>query len=427
MDLRTRLTRIYGKPNRSTELRNRLEKLAAGPPHFVNPRSGTDTDFQTLLSLADFLGGRWKERSSGRVLTVEREFSGHHVHGQIPLKALYRTTSEPVCQLAGDRAFVHFHPETTLFIDTETTGLAGGAGTYVFLVGIGYFQQEKFRTHQLFLADFQSERALLEELTDILQAETQGSGFRYLVSFNGRSYDLNLLNNRFILQRLEPPFKRFAHLDLLYPCRLLWRSCFENCCLQTLEQKILGVHRQGDIPSALIPRTYFDYVHSGYYGPLLEVFEHNRLDLLSMITLVSRISDLIGEPDEEFRVDPLAAARLHIRYGNYERATALLTVSSRQEKWKAKRADLLFQLARVKKKLGAVEEALTLCLEVIHDYAHPPVEAFVEAAKILEHRKKDPEAALQITRRALKLHPDSPLLQHRFFRLQCRIAGKRWY
>ena len=377
--------------------------------------------------MADFLKGQWEQRPSGQVLIVEREFPGQHLHGGLRLEALYSIEPELVSLLARDRSFVDCHPENTLFMDTETTGLAGGAGTYVFLVGVGYFQHGKFRVHQLFLPDLESEKVFLEELSDILQGGPQGNSFRYLVSFNGKSYDLNLLSNRYILQRLEQPFSYLNHLDLLYPSRVLWKGCFKDCCLQTLEERILGVHRQGDISSSLIPRTYFNYLRTGQYRPFREVFQHNRLDLLSMVTLLAQACQLTREPSEHRWVDPVVAARVYIQNGEFEQAAVLLKDSSRKEKWQSRKKDILFHLVQVKKKLGANEEVLSLCHEVMDHHPLPPSDVFEEAAKVLEHHKKELDSALQIVHRALELYPNSSSLLHRRFRLKCRIAGKRWY
>lgn len=408
MDLRARLDRIL-------EIRGQT-------PNFGVRNSVSVPKFP----LADFLGGRWKQRPPGQVLVVEREFAGSYLHGDLPLEALYSTEPGLVCQLAGDHAFAQFHPEKTLFLDTETTGLVGGAGTYVFLVGVGYFHRKSFLTHQFFLSDPQSEKAFLQELSAILCRGPQGAKHSYLVSFNGKSYDLNLLSDRFILQRLENPFQHLNHLDLLYPSRLLWRGCFEDCRLQTLEQRILGVHRHEDISSSLIPRTYFHYLRSGQYHSFRQVFEHNRLDLLTMVTLLAQAGRVLREPDGRF-VDPLVAAHLYTLRGEHIQAAVLLETSSRQEKWQAQKMDLLFQLARLKKKLGKTEEALSLSLEVINQHPCPPLEAFEEAAKILEHQKRSFKSALGIVCRGLELYHDSTALQRRRFRLQCRIAGKKWY
>ncbi len=101
--------------------------------------------------------------------------------------------------------------------------------------------------------------------------------------------------------------------------------------------------------------------------------------------------------------------------------------SSRQDKWQSRTSNILFQLAKVKKKLGDKDEVLSLCRQVIDHHPFPPSDVFEEAAKVLEHHKKELESALQIVHRGLELYPNSPSLLHRRFRLECRIAGKRWY
>ncbi len=414
MNLRDRLHRIYGSSDPApdkTELRSQLERLASG---------------RVSSSLADYLGGRWVERPTGKLMVVDRTYEGMLPHGDFSLSEIYGVPGAVLASLSGIPDFEDFHPDETVFFDTETTGLAGGTGTCVFLIGAGYFEKSCFRIRQFFLPGFDSEEAFLECFSEWLTGSGEAPRFRFLVSFNGKSYDLNLLDSRFTLQRLRPVHRDLHHLDLLHPSRLLWKQRLGSCALQALERAVLGVHRQDDVPSALIPRIYFDYLQWGRYQLFRPVFEHNRLDLLSLVTLLSVISQSLQEPSGRLHVDPVAAARFYARRGQPQQAVTLLESVAAQDEWREGRLDLLAEMARLRRRLGDNERALALWNELIHGYPDPPLEAFEEAAKILEHDRKDYEAALGVVDEGLEIYP-SDRLEHRRFRLECRLAGRKWY
>ncbi len=412
MELRQRLNRIRGKkPAGST--------LAAAPARPDAEEAETD--------LAQFLGGEWKQDESGRTFRVERSMPCDQIHGRLRLDEIYRTDVRWLELLSGDPEFSTFDPEATLFLDTETTGLAGGSGTYVFLVGLGYFRGDVFRTDQLFLPDLDSEFSFLKQLCDRVRGDADGKTFRYLVTFNGKGYDLNLLEYRFLIHGIEPPFESLSHLDLLYPTRMLWKRSLQNCALQTVEKLILGLRRPPDIPSALIPRTYFTYLRSGYHQPFQSVFEHNRIDVLTMVGLLAVAVQLLKEPDRRFFVSPISSAQMLLLRGEDQEALRLLEIVSQETQWEVERPDLMLLLAGLKKKLGASDEALALFEELLRIQERPPLETFEEAAKILEHQKRDLEKALSLVQKASSMYPESNDLDHRKFRLQCRIAGEKWY
>ena len=146
-------------------------------------------------------------------------------------------------------------------MDVETTGLVGGTGTYVFLVGLGTFEDSAFHLRQFFLAGLGGERAMLAAVAEVL------AGCRALVSFNGRWFDLPLLETRLTLSRLPALHQGLPHLDLLYPARRLYRRRLPSCRLVSLEEALLGLEREDDIPGCAIPALYFDYVRRGEAGP----------------------------------------------------------------------------------------------------------------------------------------------------------------
>jgi len=410
MDLKSRLRSIYGSGVESSDLHERLERLHR----------------HDVLTIAEHLDGYWKETPSGRLVRVEKTYPCFYGHGDHSFEQLCALTGPTVALLSGNPALCEFDLRSTLFLDTETTGLAGGAGTYPFLIGAGYFETDCFRLVQFFLPDFESEHAFLSDFSELVTGVETG-GFRYLVTYNGKTFDLSLLENRFVLQRLENPCQGLLHLDLLHPCRLLWKGRFEDCCLQTLERRVLNYNRSPDIPSALIPVSYFNYLHWGEFGVLKEVLEHNRKDVISMAILLGIAAESVDITDVAPAVDSLSLARFHFRRGRLSHAAGFLERSLEDERCAKNRVEAVFNLARLRRRLGEDDAALDLCYGLMRDDPEPPLEAFEEAAKILEHRKRAFQEALDVVSQALLLYPGSAQLERRRLRLVCRMDGKKWY
>ena len=177
-----------------------------------------------------------------------------------------------------------------LFLDTETTGLAGGTGTLAFLVGVAWWQVNTFRTRQYFLAGPRQEAAMLKELSRL------GEDFRVLMTFNGASFDLPLLRTRYVLNRLRPSLIGLQSWDLLVPARRLWGRTLTDCRQQTLETGICGLERSSDdIAGNLIPAAWFDFLREGRAEPLERVLYHNQQDLIGMATLFQHILQVARE------------------------------------------------------------------------------------------------------------------------------------
>ena len=223
------------------------------------------------------LGGRLVETEAGPLLTVRREFPLDHRHGRVALDGALRVSVEALRVLSRDEALPE--PRRLLFLDTETTGLAGGTGTYAFLVGAGFLEDERFVVVQHFMHDLDEEQALLAALAPLLE---RASG---LVTFNGSGFDVPLLETRFILGRRRWP-AMLPHVDLLWPARRVWAARFVDCRLGTLEREVLGHARDEDVAGALIPSLYFEFLRRRHAAPLAPVFSHNRHDVLSLVALL---------------------------------------------------------------------------------------------------------------------------------------------
>ncbi|MFO7768541.1 MAG: ribonuclease H-like domain-containing protein [bacterium] len=289
-------------------------------------------------------------------------------------------------------------PERALYLDTETTGLAGGTGTYVFLLGLGWVEEERFVVEQLFLRDFSEEPAMLHRARELAGDSST------LVSFNGRRYDVPLLDTRLVMNRFPGELKEHPHLDLLQPARLLYSGRFEDCRLQTLEKELLGQVRDDDVPGAEIPALYFEYLAGTDPRRLLPVFEHNFLDVVTLLALTAHFLHLCQRPG----MDPRALGglgRLHGRRGDREQARELLEEA--RERRAATYRDLR-ELGFLYKRNDEYEKAMEVWDGLItrqEKYIRElgfDVTPFEEAAKHLEHNVGDFRRALEFTVAAME-------------------------
>jgi uncharacterized protein YprB with RNaseH-like and TPR domain len=274
-------------------------------------------------SLEHVLGGEWREDGGSRCFVVERRVEADARCGRVRVGDLAawheRAAAHAPMLTAGEPARPPF-----LFLDLETTGLSGGAGTYAFLIGCGRFADEgAFLTQQYVLSAFGDERSMLETVArEMARAEA-------LVSFNGKSFDAPLLETRYLFHRLDWTVACLPHIDVLHPARRFWGGTLREmgnddlgCSLAALEQQVLGMRRVDDVPGFEIPGRYFQFVRSGDARPLAAVLEHNRLDLLSLAGLTARLMHLIAEGPEEAADarEALALGRVYGRSGLDARA-----------------------------------------------------------------------------------------------------------
>jgi uncharacterized protein YprB with RNaseH-like and TPR domain len=231
------------------------------------------------------LGGEWHETDAGRVFARDEWFPLDHMHGDRPLAAVARADSGVLGRLA--RVESRLEPHRLAFFDIETTGLAGGSGTYIVVAGLGSFEiagegvPPAFRLRQYFLADVASERAMLAMLARDL------ARFDGLVTYNGRAFDVPCLDVRLTMARVSSPARELAHIDLLHTVRRLYRHRMPACRLAEAERRLLRLHRPDDIPGWLVPSLYFDYQRLGRAAPLRAVLRHNADDVLSMVGVLT--------------------------------------------------------------------------------------------------------------------------------------------
>jgi uncharacterized protein len=344
----------------------------------------SEGDLETLLD------GRWY----GHCFIVERRLAPGARYGRTTIGDLATRLRESaheaplVCRGAARPPFV--------FFDLETTGLSGGAGTQAFLVGCGWFDEDGgFTTRQYLLARYSDERAMLAAVAE--EFERAGA----LVSFNGKSFDAPVLETRYLFHRLEWTASHQPHIDVLHPARRFWKE--DDCSLVVLEQQILGAWRKDDVAGFEIPERYFQFVRSGDPKPLAGVLEHNRLDLVSLAGLTSRLLETVrGGPDyAENAREALALGHVYARgraderaIGAYERAVTL-SATSRSRRAPLVTADALRALAVAYRRARRFDEAARCWNALIESGCSSGVEReAIEALAIHhEHRRRDLESA----------------------------------
>ncbi len=294
-------------------------------------------------------------------------------------------------------------PDPLWFLDLETTGLAGGAGTQAFLVGCASVDASGIALRQFLLPGFEHERALLSAVAE--WAVGRGA----VVTFNGKSFDLPLIETRYLFHRVPFPMEGVPHVDMLHPARRLWRargavagSADASCSLGTLERLLAGVHRVGDVPGFEIPSRYFQFVRDGDARPLEAVLEHNRLDLVSLALVMSRALTLIdrGPGAAADAYECLGLARVYDRAGRPDEAeTCYLRAIERLEhvgRDPDTCGDALRRLAWCRRRAGRIREAAEAWQRIV-DLPRCPVAFRREAQEALaihhEHRSRDLETA----------------------------------
>jgi uncharacterized protein YprB with RNaseH-like and TPR domain len=269
------------------DLRRRLYQLGItyGVRGLTEPTGGPNQSIEELVP------GHYVTTALGQCFVAETTYDTGHLHGSFPLSSLLSLDLTLLAHMGQMASFSQVDVQRVGFLDTETTGLSGGTGTMAFVVGIGRFAGERFVVQQYFLRDPGDEAAMIEALGEVL------GKLEALVSFNGQAFDIPILENRFILARVPPPIRRLRHLDLLHSSRRLWRYALPSCTLGTIEQQVLGVHReQADVPGGVIPYLYRDYLRTGDAREMKRVLYHNAIDVVSLVTLTSRICQVVSDP-----------------------------------------------------------------------------------------------------------------------------------
>jgi len=260
------------------ELRERLRSLkssSSSPKSFEKP-----SPLPYLLPL---------ENSHGLTYFADKIYIDYH--GQIDLRNFPDSTSDTVRFLSLDDSLGEIRSNDLLFLDIETTGTSGGAGTFAFLVGLGFVDQGYFQVRQYFLHDLSQESSFLHAISEFV------ARFPYLVTYNGKCFDAQILKTRYLLHRRDDPLAAKQHIDMLFIARRLWKRSFRDCDLINLERNVLGFYRADDIPGFLIPSAYTDYLRFANSSLIQQVIHHNQWDILSLAVLFARACQLASSSE----------------------------------------------------------------------------------------------------------------------------------
>jgi hypothetical protein len=363
----------------------------------------------------ELLSGEVVETSRGRHFETEKLYPGYQRYGSYEISDLIELPHDILAALSGN-SIANAPPKTWAFLDTETTGLAGGSGTCAFLIGVGSIDAEGFRVRQFFMRDYNEEASVLESLSAHL------ARFDVLITYNGKTFDQPLLETRYTMSRSRHPFGRMEHLDLLHGARRLFKLRLENCRLVKLEQEILGLERDADVPGDLIPYYYFEYLRTRHAFRLIPVFHHNVLDIVTLACLTGLIPAAFNDPESiqtRHGADLLGLARWLKVAGRLEEAYRLMRRALDTGLADRHLFPALFEVALLEKKLG-LEDASVATLTDLSLSPNPfRHRAWEELAKYYEHREKNYAMALECTRAARDVE-DSEALARRQHRLEMR-------
>ena len=380
----------------NADLRERLKRLGVSQGTQAL-RSKTRIRARPIEAL---LPGETVATEHGSFFLHRESYELEHCHGHHTLSALLGHDPTGPALLARDERLAEVDFRRMAFVDTETTGLAGGTGTYAFLVGVGVFEDERFTVHQFFMRDYDEERAQLHGLGRLLD------GLEALVSFNGKNFDMPLLETRFLMTRQVPRLTDAPHLDLLPTARRFWKYRLDSCALSSLEAKVLGVRRtQADVPGWMIPGLYQEYVRSGDAGDMPRIFYHNVQDILSLVTLAARQCDLLALPlpsDLEVPGEDLyGLARVLQELEQLDRAEAAYVQAARLSRSSRVREMAMRDLAYSLKRRERWAEALGWWRQLVE--IEGAVYACEELAKYYEWHEPDLGEAMIWTRKGIEL------------------------
>ena len=403
----------------SRDLHDRLDRFqnqTARPGK--TPRS-TDLP-QHYREMALSLGGEIRANFAGAYCLTRTLYPADYRYGRLLLGEINRSRAWPLSAFT-----VLDEPGTVdlsslLFLDTETTGL-GGVGVMAFLVGCGSLVKDGFEVRQYLMPDYSDETAMLEDLQE------EWGGDKTLVTYNGAAFDLPLLRGRLIVNRVARDITTAGHIDLLHATRRLFRRRLSDCTLTNVERELFGFHRDGDIPGHLIPSVYFDFLSNQNLNSMVDVLEHNRLDILSLYFLAGHLARVFltdGETLSEAE-DLHSLARVFGRRKNNEHVNLLYRRIDHLGNGSLP-DDVVLYHALAFKRAGDLKKAVDLWLRLSKSSSKESYWANLELAKFFEHKSRDFARALHYAKLAENLSPygrsHAPGLSRRLKRISSKLT-----
>jgi uncharacterized protein YprB with RNaseH-like and TPR domain len=404
-------------PNLSDKLKSLGVQVGAKNIQPPKPKRGN--------SIEHVVDGRVHTTPLGETFVVEQTYAPDYRHGNLGLSLT--ASLQTIADWANEPRIAQSEMHNLVFLDTETTGLAGGTGTFAFLIGLGRYTQAGFQLTQIFMRDPIEEPAALDALAEFLNP------LDALVTFNGKSFDAPLLRNRCVVNEHNVPFADAAHLDLLPLARRLWRDRLESRALGSLETHIMGMKRaEMEVPGWLIPQMYFDYLASGDARPMKGVLYHNAMDVVAMAALLSHVAQMLDDPMNfalEHGIDIIAIGKMFEDMGRWDDAAKLYTRGLELDLSEESFRETVQRFALLQRRRGDLSAALELWQSATNTRQ---VYAFIELAKYYEHRTRDYAQAIAQTRAALAIVTSNEFprdervkwkneLEHRLKRLETKI------
>jgi len=456
MDLSSRLRAIVksGPPKSPPPALSERDGHASRRELTYEPDTGRYEATMDVSQVAALLGGRPADTPFGRCLIVDRRYEADRWHGGIRIgdcevdDPASLSILDPTLRGQTPSGELRTFPRT-IFIDLETTGLSGGAGTVAFLVGCGFFDLGAFQVRQFLLTSHSAERALLWAVADFFE------GADLIVTYNGKTFDVPVMETRWLFHRLQMPLESVPHFDMLHPARRLWRPRFAaidadegGCRLGTLERTLFNVTRVGDVGGFEIPGRFFRFLRNGDPRPLEAVLEHNRLDLVSLAAVMARAMELARSGHAACRdcSEALALGRIYERAAAEDRPDVRERVLAHAESCYRRgaesrtaevKAEALYRLGLWHRRERRFVEAASIWREVL-DLTEPKGVRRIAGMRALrqfaaealaihhEHRDRDLDSARELALFALEdadgRRADG--MRHRLARLDRKIAKK---
>jgi uncharacterized protein len=390
------------------KLKDRLQEMG-GPVDPPDSRpAGPDPGMSTREKLERLVNAKLSQRSvrtpvksppartADEPFAIQDYFYSSDIRlGRVTLGGWETVTGETLAVIGNDRTLIDLDPRRMVYVDTETTGLAGGTGTIPFMIGFGFFIPTGFQVRIYILKELDCEESMLTTIEEFLAEHD----FAAAVTFNGKCFDFPLLETRYILHRKRFSLLSKPHLDFLFPARTIWKNTYESRRLGFLGEVLLGLSRSDDIEGSQIPLIYFEFLRTRDFSLLVKVAEHNALDILGLSAVLLLAALYIQ--DHSHTTDSgeiLGVAILQERYGRWEQARALYQIVNES----ASRTDHASQAAQrlglLLKKSKLYQEAHDIwkALAEVSDQA-----AIRELSMHYEHRERNYAKALEIVEQAL--------------------------
>ncbi len=361
-------------------------------------------------SIDEIVDGSYQKTDFGKIFVAKKEYLPDYYHGEMPLESFLKQSPKTLALISKNDEIKDLDLKKAVFIDTETTGLSGGTGTAVFLVGILFFENNEFRIRQYLMQDFNEELAMLSALKQIFK------NFEFIISYNGKAFDIPLLSTRYLINKMSDNHLNLPHIDLLFPSRFLYRKDLPNCRLKTIENKVLGIweDRIGDIDSSLIPYIYFDFLNTKDARILKSVFKHNIIDLISLVTLTAKLASYIENYNEiNLSYNQIRSlTKIFFLKKNFNDAEKLILRAIQNADNKEDLEECKMWYGFILKKMRKFDDSSKIFEELVLDDTKE-IEIYRQVAIYQEHQNKNYQKAINFCNKALKIMKDEYNIRRR--------------